>query len=419
MSNGGNGWSTTPSLNKTGVVIDITRLDKITFHIDRLDAHSRALPVTIQGDVKTANLRAAGAEHSPPVRFAQPTCNCLGWLGAALGGGLPKPMAHDGLLIDSIKSLRVALASGDVVTATAHNEHSDLFWAMKGAGPNFGVVLSAEIVGHLATVDDGQSGSKVVSVWQGSMVYTPDKLEDLIEAVKGTSLEPGDLQIDITFINTPDFQPVIQVIPSYYLWDGVTSLQSNDSSNQASLEKAEAACADFIKVGPVSKTWYLLPYDKWHVESDDLCSLAGFRIPAYGVNQRDVEPTVYRKMFDHYTSFLSEYGGKRLTLLFFQPQIYSTTSRHLIAADGEDAVGSYPWRNVKVFTPISALYSDPTFDGKAVAWSVKARQILEDGSESYVSLRPFNYRSRTSDTSTLPAATRISIRSTAHLCHVC
>lgn len=52
--------------------------------------------------------------------------------GLLLGGGLSYLSAEYGLGSDNFVSLEVVLPSGELVTATRHNEYSDLFWALKG-----------------------------------------------------------------------------------------------------------------------------------------------------------------------------------------------------------------------------------------------------------------------------------------------
>lgn len=63
----------------------------------------------------------------------------MSYLGPALGGGHGWLQGRHGLVSDQFVSLNVVLASGKLVTV---NKSSDLFWAMKGAGHNFGVVTS-------------------------------------------------------------------------------------------------------------------------------------------------------------------------------------------------------------------------------------------------------------------------------------
>lgn len=63
-------------------------------------------------------------------------------MGATLGGGVGRYSGIYGLMIDSLLSLRVVTAEGTVVEASATSQ-PDLFWGMRGAGANLGVVTSA------------------------------------------------------------------------------------------------------------------------------------------------------------------------------------------------------------------------------------------------------------------------------------
>lgn len=47
-----------------------------------------------------------------------------------------------GLLLDALQSVRVVTATGALVRAS-RTENPDLFWALRGAGSNFGIVTSA------------------------------------------------------------------------------------------------------------------------------------------------------------------------------------------------------------------------------------------------------------------------------------
>ncbi|ROW13666.1 hypothetical protein VPNG_04638 [Cytospora leucostoma] len=70
------------------------------------------------------------------------SCSATGLVGTTLGGGVCRYSGVYGLLIDSLISLRVVTASGEVVEASATSE-PELFWGMRGAGANLGVVTSA------------------------------------------------------------------------------------------------------------------------------------------------------------------------------------------------------------------------------------------------------------------------------------
>ncbi|KAJ6588206.1 FAD-binding domain-containing protein [Mycena capillaripes] len=63
--------------------------------------------------------------------------------GLLLGGGLSWLSPSQGYASDMFKELDVVLVTGQMVTATASNEYSDLFRALKGGGNRFGILNSS------------------------------------------------------------------------------------------------------------------------------------------------------------------------------------------------------------------------------------------------------------------------------------
>ena len=63
----------------------------------------------------------------------------IGVAGLSLGGGVSYFSAKYGFGMDNIVAYEIVLSTGLVVTATA-TTYSDLFWALKGGGNNFGIV---------------------------------------------------------------------------------------------------------------------------------------------------------------------------------------------------------------------------------------------------------------------------------------
>src|SRR5262245_49747708 len=59
--------------------------------------------------------------------------------GLTLGGGMGRLQRHWVFSIDNMLALDVVTADGDRIRVS-DDEHGDLFWGMRGAGPNFGVV---------------------------------------------------------------------------------------------------------------------------------------------------------------------------------------------------------------------------------------------------------------------------------------
>lgn len=66
-----------------------------------------------------------------------------GIAGLTLGGGLGWLMPKYGMALDNLLSAEVITAEGKLLRASAE-EHTDLFWALRGGGGNFGVIASLE-----------------------------------------------------------------------------------------------------------------------------------------------------------------------------------------------------------------------------------------------------------------------------------
>lgn len=85
-------------------------------------------------------------------------CSCVGAAGAAVGGGIGRLQGLHGLIADNVVSYKVVTADGTIRTVS-NTSNSDLFWAMRGAGHNFGVILETEFKVYKAT-----NGGKALNV---------------------------------------------------------------------------------------------------------------------------------------------------------------------------------------------------------------------------------------------------------------
>jgi FAD/FMN-containing dehydrogenase len=133
--NGGIGWATTFKMKNDGVIINLVGLNQITFNADKTQ-------VTIGGGA-SINTTIQAADTAGALILTG-NCNCVGALGAYLGGGYGNLMGLKGFGVDQIISVRLVTAEGKLHTVSASSD-PDLFWAIRGAGPNFGIVTSAVV----------------------------------------------------------------------------------------------------------------------------------------------------------------------------------------------------------------------------------------------------------------------------------
>lgn len=75
-------------------------------------------------------------------------------IGVTLGAGVGPLQGLHGLVLDALKSVHLVTASGELITVSS-TENADLFWALRGAGANFGIITSANYTIHDAT-NNGQ-----------------------------------------------------------------------------------------------------------------------------------------------------------------------------------------------------------------------------------------------------------------------
>ena len=107
--------------------------------------------------------------------------------GLTLHGGLGHMRRKHGLSIDNLLSVEIVTADGQVRTADAE-ENTDLFWAVRGAGPNFGVVTSFEYRMHpigpsvylSAVMYPMNESERVVRGWRAIMEEAPDEVNSVL-----------------------------------------------------------------------------------------------------------------------------------------------------------------------------------------------------------------------------------------------
>ena len=166
------------STNTGGMVIDLRRLD----HVEILDRERRL--VRVGGGATWGRV----AEALAPYRWAITAGDTadVGVGGLTLGGGIGWMVRQHGLTIDNLVGARVVTADGGLLT-TSPAEHPDLFWALRGGGGNFGVVVDfdfrAQPVGtvHFGTVTyQFDDAADLMARWRDAMQAAPEELSSTL-----------------------------------------------------------------------------------------------------------------------------------------------------------------------------------------------------------------------------------------------
>jgi FAD/FMN-containing dehydrogenase len=143
------------------------------------------------GGVTWAEFNDATAEHA--LATTGGIISTTGIAGLTLGGGLGWLMGKHGLAADNLVSVELVTADGDVLTASAERD-PDLFWALRGAGANFGVATTLGYRLHPLAVVTG-----------GLAAYPFDAARDVLAFYRDfTADAPDELTAYAGLVHAPD-----------------------------------------------------------------------------------------------------------------------------------------------------------------------------------------------------------------------
>jgi hypothetical protein len=146
----------------SGVAIDLSAMKRV--EVDPGKRVARAEAGALVRDLDTATQHFGLATTSGG-------CPTVGIAGFTLGGGEGRLMEKYGAACDNLLSAEVVTVDGRQVKASLKS-NSDLFWAIRGGGGNFGVVTALEYQLH-----------PVDQVLSGSLTYPPGRIPDLLQVL--------------------------------------------------------------------------------------------------------------------------------------------------------------------------------------------------------------------------------------------
>ncbi|KAI0804998.1 FAD binding domain protein [Xylaria sp. FL0064] len=276
-------------------------------------------------------------------------CECTSLLGPDLGGGHGFLQGRHGLISDQFVSMNAVLANGELQTI---DKESDLWWAMQGAGHNFGIVTSVT--------------SKIYDVqypdWTyASFVFTGDKVEGLYGAINKYLLDNGRQPVHILnysfFFNDPTLAPDNPLIMFYILQGGTNVV-------------------DLI---------YTTPFHELGPLASDAAGGSYTDLPAWTGNSNDALPCqnaglvnlcFLRKVYDLFPSAIKAVLALNGSLFLFEG--YSLQGVKAIPSDQT----AFPNRagNLLVSPLLTYAPSSPALDKIAADLGESLRQTLFEGS---------------------------------------
>lgn len=224
-----------------------------------------------------------------------------------------------GLTLDALLSVRLVTWSGDVVTASK-TENSDLFWAVRGAGANFGIIVSATYELYDAT----NNGQVLYNTYQ----FPPSanrSIFELMATYDGGALPPEMSFIPEVMYNRTTGEAKLLLLLVYY----------------GTPEEAQPHVDRILSLGPVATTSYYGPQPgMFDILSVGLCDTAGRN--HFHLGTRRTDPVVYEEVFGDMVEFYEANPGYAGVLIF--QRLSSGFAESIPASET-----AYPWRGIGTF----------------------------------------------------------------------
>ncbi|ORY71065.1 uncharacterized protein BCR38DRAFT_415840 [Pseudomassariella vexata] len=281
---------------------------------------------------------------------------CVGLMGVALGGGHGRYEGLYGLISDNFIHLNVVLADGAEVGVNA-TSYSDLFWAMEGAGHNFGIVTSAEKEIYPREID----------TWHfHNYVWSQDKLETVFEEMNKFHKSYNGTTPPLMGVN---FGSIV-IDPSYSQAEAIIAWGFHYAGPA---EDAEELLKPFNAIEAMSSTQGDMSYPEVAGVTGDDCVSGGYAISTVMTQTYNI--TTERTLYNHFNEKIKQYPELAPTALLWH-EGYANAATQAIDSD----FSAYPHRDenhLMLFTTTVPEGSD--LQEPAEAWAKEVWDLWNGG----------------------------------------
>jgi FAD/FMN-containing dehydrogenase len=269
-----------------------------------------------------------------------------GVAGLTLGGGCGWLSRKFGLAADNLLSVDVVTAAGELVQASA-TENSDLFWALRGGGGNFGVVSSFEFRMH-------QVGPMVLS---GLIVHPFARAKELLAGYRHVAAKaPAELTVWVVLRQAPPLPFLPAEVHGKEILVFAVCYTGDEADGKRALEPLRALGE------PIADVIGMQPYAAWQTAFDPLLTPGAYN---YWKSHNFVE------LNDGLLDTLASHAARLPTAEceIFIGQLGGATSR--VAVDAT----AYPHRAANFVMNVHTRWRDRADEQRSIDW---ARQLFAE-----------------------------------------
>ncbi|KAI9838886.1 MAG: hypothetical protein M1819_004094 [Sarea resinae] len=342
---GGHGLTTSTQTVQNALQISMRRMNY--FKVDK-----KTNIVTVGGGAVTGEL--ANVTHANGYEVTVGSCPCTGVMGVGLGAGIGRLQGMYGLFMDNIKSVTMLFANG-TIEKVSEATNPDLWWALRGAGHNFGIGLEAEIQVFPQT-NDGMH----YSVDMEFPISRTEQVFKLMNLVQANELPPN-LAFFITGHNPGEAG--VPVININFVWHGTK--ESAAEHLQPWLDLAP------LHIKAVYVDWAQLPWETYKGLNNVLCAQPGGQRNFYAANTATYDVSAMVSLWQDWEKMSLKHAGKAKFLLMFQ----TFASQAVRAVDPDSS--AFPWRkSSNHFMIVQGTYTDLSLRSEIDRWLKSWQQLL-------------------------------------------
>ncbi|KAI1212144.1 FAD-binding domain-containing protein [Annulohypoxylon truncatum] len=320
---GRHGYSTTFGELHDGLAIDLS-------HFDSIKLDKSAETITVGPGVTVGQIFDPLYNAGFDLQTGSAPCPSL--IGVSLGGGIGQYQGVYGLIADALVSARMVTASGDIIDVSA-NSHPDLFWAIRGAGTNFGIVTSATYKVHPLT-DSGD-------VFVAEFLISAQQISKYFETMESMNPLPAKLSSMMLI----DFNSTTNKTQGQVHW----AYKGHEDEGRKAL-----APIFNLNLEPTQ-----IKVFKWNKligglfgGVNDLACQGNVTRNLYNWNMKNYSTSTYYASFGKMDKFFAKYPGARGSILQFE--FFPNEAMAAVPASET----AFPWRDTTTYINFNMLWDD-------------------------------------------------------------
>ncbi|KAI2476128.1 GlcD FAD-FMN-containing dehydrogenase [Pyrenophora tritici-repentis] len=281
----GGGHSTSGAASiENGIVIDLSEMRKVT-------VDPEAKTIAAEGGALWEDVDVEAAKYG--LATVGGTVNHTGVGGLTLGGGYGYLTGKYGLTIDNLLSVNIVLASGEQVIASA-SSNPDLYWAVRGAGQNFGVTTTFTF----------QAYDQKNPVFAGPLIFLPDKIPQIVEfANKFHTANDGNQALLWGFSAPPPANAPVVLCQLFH---------------NGSEEEGKAFFADLFELGPIANMTAMIPYEKLNSLLNQSAGFDGRKQFGGGAFKLPLDANLAVQLHAEFNAFVASHERMNESMMLFE-----------------------------------------------------------------------------------------------------